>query len=72
MVGRIVGHCVQHHKVLEDLSVEDLRGFHGDFDGDALEWIDVERAIERRDLPGAPARARVLDALEQAEAELAQ
>lgn len=70
VVGRIVGHCVAEKKVLEDLSLEDLRGFHPDFGDDALEWIDVERAVERRDLPGAPARQRVLDAIAAAEAEL--
>jgi len=57
---------------LDGLSLTDLRRFHADFGDDALEWLDVERAIERRDLPGAPARARVLAALDVAEGELSE
>lgn len=72
VVGRIIGHCVAEQKVLEDLSVDDLKGFDKNFEADALDWIDVERALERRDLPGAPARKRVMQALEAAEAELAE
>jgi len=72
VVGRIVGRCVAERKVLEDLSLEDLRGFHPDFGDDALEWIDVERAVERRDLPGAPARARVQAEIARAKKELSE
>ena len=71
VVGRIVGHCVAAGKVLEELSVEEYRGFSPAFGDDVLAWIDVERALERRDLPGAPARRRVEEALARAEAELA-
>ena len=71
VVGRIVGYCVAEDKVLEDLDLMTLRRFSPDFGDDALEWLDVERAVERRDLPGAPARARVVAALAAAKAELA-
>ena len=70
VVGRIVGYCVAEDKVLEDLELFELRRFSPAFGDDALEWLDVERAVERRDLPGAPARRRVLEALAAAKAEL--
>ena len=70
VVGRIVAHCVAEQKVLADLSLGDLRRFHPQFGDDALEWIEVERAVERRQVPGGPAKARVLEALALAEAEL--
>jgi hypothetical protein len=36
-----------------------------------LQVLDPERAIDRRDVPGGPARARVLSALDEAERQLA-
>ncbi len=70
VVGRIVADCISSGRTLEMLSLDDLRGFHPDFGEDARDWLDVERAIERRDLPGAPARSRVMTALDTADAEL--
>lgn len=70
VVGKIVGHCVATSQTLEDLDLETLRGFCPDFGDDALSWIDVETAVERRDIPGGPARRRVLEAIAKAEAEL--
>lgn len=71
IVGKIVGHCVQTKKTLDDLDLAALRAFDPRFGDDALSWIDVERAVERRDVPGGPARRRVEEALARAEAELA-
>ena len=72
VVGRIVADCIRRRRTLDDLTLEDLRQFHPDFGDDALEWVDVERAVERRNLPGAPARARVLEAIERAEQTLGE
>lgn len=70
VVGRIVAHCIAAQKTLDGLTLAELRGFHASFGDDALSWIDVERAVERRDVPGGPAKKRVLDALSSAETEL--
>jgi argininosuccinate lyase len=70
-VGRIVGHCVEKDLDLRKLSREDLRAFHPAFPAGAGELLDLERAVEARDLPGGTARARVAAALEEAEAEIA-
>jgi len=70
IVGRIVAACIEGCRVLEDLSLEELRTFHPAFGDDALEWIDPERAVERRDLAGGPAKKRVLAAIAAAEAAL--
>lgn len=72
VVGRIVGHCLQAGLRLEDLDLEGYRGFHPAFSEDVHEWIDPERATERRDLPGGPARRRVLAALDAVAAELGE
>jgi argininosuccinate lyase len=72
VVGKIVAHCISAEKTLEQLDLAALRSFHPSFGDDALEWIDVERAVERRDLPGGPARRRVLEAIAAAERDLAE
>jgi argininosuccinate lyase len=71
-VGRIVAHCVGTGADLRALSRAELRGFHPAFPSGAGELLSLEAALERRDLPGATARARVLEALEHAEDELAE
>jgi argininosuccinate lyase len=68
--GRLVHHCLAEGTRLELLSLELLRRFHARFDADVAGWLDYDRAIERRDLPGGPARVRVRVALEVARAEV--
>jgi argininosuccinate lyase len=70
VVGNIVGDCLAKKRRLDELSLEDLRGFHADFGDDALEWVDLENAVERRDIPGGPAKKQVLAALKAAKEEL--
>jgi argininosuccinate lyase len=71
VVGRIVAHCLSASKGLSELSVEELRRFHPAFDADALAWTDPEQAVERRDLPGGPARKQVAARIVEARARLA-
>jgi argininosuccinate lyase len=71
VAGKIVARCIAEKKTLEDLSLEDLRRHDPRFGDDALDWIDVERAIERRDIPGAPAKHRVLEEIARVESLLA-
>lgn len=71
VVGKIVASCIADGTRLDELTVEAYRSFHPDFGDDVLDWVDPEQAVERRDLPGGPARGRVLAAIATAEAELA-
>lgn len=70
VVGRIVLECIRSHRRLADLSVEDYRGFHAAFGADVIDWVDPERAVERRKSAGAPAETQVRGALARARAEL--
>ena len=45
---------------LAALPLSDLQAAHPQFEADISEWLDPARAVDRRDLPGGPARARVL------------
>lgn len=66
VVGKIVASCLADHKRLEDLDVAAFRAFHPAFGDDVAAWLDPERAIERRDQPGSPAKKRVMAALRTA------
>jgi argininosuccinate lyase len=50
---------------LAQLSLAELRAAHPAFEADVAAWLDPERAVDRRDLPGGPARTRVLAEIER-------
>jgi argininosuccinate lyase len=69
VVGKIVAACLASGQRLEDLDVAALRAHHPSFGDDVAEWLEPERAIERRDQPGSPAKKRVLAAMRAARAD---
>jgi argininosuccinate lyase len=69
VVGKVVATCLAQGTRLEGLDVATLRTFHPSFGDDVATWLDAERAIERRDQPGAPARKRVQAAIRAARAD---
>jgi argininosuccinate lyase len=59
VVGRLVQYAHQRGKSLAELSLEELQAENPSFSGDVYQALDPETAVERRDLVGGPARARV-------------
>jgi argininosuccinate lyase len=55
---------------LAALTLDELRAAHPAFGPDLAEWLDPARAVDRRDLVGGPARARVLAEIDRIEGEL--
>ncbi len=45
---------------LAALPLTELQAAHPKFEADISDWLDPARAVDRRDLPGGPARTRVL------------
>jgi len=70
----IAGHLVrvadERGVELSALELATLRGAHALFEADVAEWLDPDRAVDRRDLVGGPARERVLSEIARVEAEL--
>ncbi len=64
VVGRLVAEAARRGVGLADLPLEMLRAEHAAFDASVREALDMERAVERRDLPGGPARRRVRAAID--------
>ncbi len=71
VAGGLVREALARGVELKALPLATMQAAHPKFADDVYGWLDPERAVERRDLPGAPARARVLAAIEAIEAELA-
>jgi argininosuccinate lyase len=71
----VAGHLVRTASArgveLAALPLDELRAAHPSFAEDVFGWLDPVRAVDRRDLPGGPARARVVAELDRLERELA-
>jgi len=61
--GRLVQHAVKEGKTLCELPLETYRAEHEAFDESIFAALDMETAVERRDVIGGPARSRVSDAI---------
>jgi argininosuccinate lyase len=71
--GAIVRRAVERGVDLSKLSIAEMREAAGGLaaiDDTLLPALDAARAVDRRDVPGGPARGRVLEAIERAEAAL--
>jgi len=70
VAGHLVRTAIERGVELAALSLDELRAADPRFAEDVYGWLDPMTAVDRRDLPGAPARARVVAELRRLEAEL--
>jgi argininosuccinate lyase len=70
--GRLVRSATERGVTLADLSLAELRAEHDAFEEDVFRALDPETAIERRNLPGGPARNMVRAELALLRGRLAQ
>jgi argininosuccinate lyase len=59
VAGALVRVAIERGCELKALPLATLREHHAGFADDVYGWLEPERAVDRRDLPGAPARPRV-------------
>jgi argininosuccinate lyase len=71
VAGTLVRAAVARGVELSALSLDELRSVDSRFDQDVYEWLDPARAVDRRDVVGGPARARVAAEIDRVAAELA-
>ncbi len=71
IVSSVVAHAIASGVPLSALSRTTLHSFHPALDIEPAEFFRVERSLEARHEPGAPSRARVLEAIAASRAELA-
>lgn len=72
VAGRLVSHALSAGKTLGELSLAELQGEAAAFGPDVYQALEPETAVERRALPGAPARARVQHELRALRARLGE
>lgn len=59
VVGAVVAHCERTGRALNELSVADYRRFSDRFGADVLATFDLQQAMRRRKLIGAPGKDEV-------------
>jgi len=70
VAGHLVRNATERRVELRGLTLDEMRAVHPAFGPDVAEWLDPARAVDRRDLPGGPARSRVLAEIERISAAL--
>ncbi len=70
IVGALVRVADERGVELVDLAQADFQAESALFGPDLREWLDVARAVDRRDVPGGPARRRVAAEIARVRAEL--
>ena len=63
VAGRLVHLAGEQDKTLSELSLEDFQAEHSTFDETVFAALDMETAVERRDVVGGPAHRRVSAAI---------
>ena len=55
IIGKMVLYCINHNKAIEQLSMEEFKGFSVKIEQDVYTEISLEKCISGRSLPGGPA-----------------
>ena len=66
LVGSIVIYCLEKKKILENLTLSELRSFHKDFNDDTLKILKSVSAVEAKDSYGGTSLKRVSESIQKA------
>jgi len=64
IVGRVVAHCIEQGKSLEEMESKELKAFSEKFGDDVS--LNPKRSVEGRDIPGSTATSRIVEQIEAA------
>ena len=59
IVGALVRKAIERGVELDALSLADFRAESDRFESDVFDWLDVDRAVDRRDVIGGPSKRRI-------------
>jgi argininosuccinate lyase len=65
IVGKTVLYCIHNKKRIEDLTMDELKGFSDVFEEDAYKAVSIEECVSARKVPGGPAKVAVLASIEK-------
>ena len=72
VTGKLVRYCIEQNKTLETLTLDEYRQFSPVFDADVYPAIDLLTCVSQRNIPGAPAPARVRETIAATRAALSE
>lgn len=67
ITGEVVFYCIKEKKILEDLTLKELKVFSNIFEEDVYEAIDLKKCVENRSVIGGPSPIEVKGRLEELE-----
>jgi argininosuccinate lyase len=70
VAGSLVRKAIGRGVELAQLTLDELKSEAPEFEADVASWLDPMRSIDRRDVPGGPARPRILAEIARLEQEL--
>lgn len=70
VTGKLVAYCLEHRKELDQLTLDELRGFHPSFEQDVYADMDLDNVVSRRNSAGGTALPQVQKQLQQAKSAL--
>ena len=59
ITGSLIAYCIEHHKTLETLTIDEYKTFSEVFDEGIYKAIDLLRCVDGRKVTGGPAREAV-------------
>ncbi|MFQ5585765.1 MAG: argininosuccinate lyase, partial [Thermodesulfobacteriota bacterium] len=70
VIGRVVAHCIEVGKGLEELTLAEWKSFSTAFDDDIRQVVSVKASVDSRNVEGGTALRRVKRRLKEIEGEL--
>ena len=67
IIGRIIIYAIEKGKTLDELTIEEYKGFSESFDNDIYEAIDLKNCVDQRKTTGAPGRVAMLESIKKEE-----
>jgi len=65
IIGKLVAHCIETGRSFPQLDLAVFQSFSPGFKQDVFEALDLRRALDARQAPGAPSQANVRAQLER-------
>lgn len=64
IIGKMVLYCIENNKAIDELSMDEFKGFSDKIGADVYQEISLEKCVSGRNLPGGPAKESVLQSME--------
>ncbi len=70
IIGKLVLYCIENNEAIDDLSIDELKGFSDKFEKDVYDHIDIRSCIDAKLSSGSTSKESVRNQIAEAEDEL--